>query len=69
MATHSSNLAWEIPWTEEPGGQSQTQLRKGQALARGPRAFDGRASTVAEDSWLPGLSHQIGAWKTSLKYA
>ena len=20
MATHSSMLAWEIPWTEEPGG-------------------------------------------------
>ena len=20
MATHSSTLAWEIPWTEEPGG-------------------------------------------------
>ena len=20
MATHSSNLAWRIPWTEEPGG-------------------------------------------------
>ena len=33
MATHSSILAWEIPWTEEPGGlqvhevtRSQTQL-------------------------------------------
>ena len=32
MATHSSILSWEIPWTEEPGGlqsmglQSQTQL-------------------------------------------
>jgi len=32
MATHSSILAWEIPWTEEPGGleslgsQSQTWL-------------------------------------------
>ena len=32
MATHSSILAWEIPWTEEPGGlksmglQSQTPL-------------------------------------------
>ena len=31
MATHSSILAWEIPWTEEPGGlqsmgpQSQTR--------------------------------------------
>ena len=21
MATHTSILAWEIPWTEEPGGQ------------------------------------------------
>ena len=20
IATHSSNLTWEIPWTEEPGG-------------------------------------------------
>ena len=22
MATHSRILAWEIPWTEEPGGYS-----------------------------------------------
>ena len=22
MATHSSILAWRIPWTQEPGGQS-----------------------------------------------
>ena len=22
MATHSSTLAWKIPWTEEPGGCS-----------------------------------------------
>ena len=22
MASHSSTLAWEIPWTEEPGGYS-----------------------------------------------
>ena len=21
MATHSSTLAWKIPWTEEPGGR------------------------------------------------
>ena len=34
MATHSSILAWEIPWIEEPGGlqsmgsqKSQTRLR------------------------------------------
>ena len=27
MATHSSILAWEIPWTEEPGGYSPWGLK------------------------------------------
>ena len=27
MATHSSILAWEIPWTEEPGGLSMGSQR------------------------------------------
>ena len=26
MATHSSTLAWKIPWTEEPGGLQSTGL-------------------------------------------
>ena len=25
MATHSSILAWRIPWTEEPGGLQPTE--------------------------------------------
>ena len=30
MATHSSILAWRIPWTEEPGGlQSMGSLKVG----------------------------------------
>ena len=30
MATHSSILAWKIPWTEEPGGlQSMGSQRVG----------------------------------------
>ena len=34
MATHSSLLAWEIPWTEEPGGlQSMGLPRIGHDLA------------------------------------
>ena len=34
MATHSSILAWEIPWTEEPGGlQSMGSQRVGHDLA------------------------------------
>ena len=28
MATHSSMLAWEIPWTEEPGELQSTGLQK-----------------------------------------
>ena len=29
MATHSSILAWEVPWTEEPGGlQSVCRVTK-----------------------------------------
>ena len=32
MATHSSLVAWKIPWTEEPGGlqslESQTELKQ-----------------------------------------
>ena len=28
MATYSSILAWEIPWTEEPGGLESTGSQK-----------------------------------------
>ena len=28
IATHASILAWEIPWTEEPGGLECIQLQR-----------------------------------------
>ena len=28
VTTHSSILAWEIPWTEEPGGLQSKRLQK-----------------------------------------
>ena len=28
MATHSSTLVWEIPWTEEPGGLHSMGLQR-----------------------------------------
>ena len=28
VATHSSILAWRIPWTEEPGGLQSIALKK-----------------------------------------
>ena len=30
MATHSSILVWEIPWTEEPSGLPSMGLQKSQ---------------------------------------
>ena len=38
MANHSSILAWEIPWTEEPGGlRSMGLQRVGQDLVTDPQ--------------------------------
>ena len=31
MVTHSSILAWRIPWTEEPGGLQSMGVSKSQA--------------------------------------
>ena len=28
MATHSSSLAWKIPWTGEPGGLQSIRLQR-----------------------------------------
>ena len=32
MATHSNILAWEIPWTEEPGGGRRLEPGGGRRL-------------------------------------
>ena len=43
MATHSNILAWEIPWTEEPGGLQST----------GPKELDTTEQlTVLLSPWL-----------------
>ena len=34
MATHSSVLAWEIPWTEEPGGLQSTGSQESDTTER-----------------------------------
>ena len=28
MTTHSSILAWRVPWTEEPGGLQSLELQR-----------------------------------------
>ena len=34
MATHSGTLAWENPWTEEPGGLQSMESQKSQTRLR-----------------------------------
>ena len=51
MATHSSTLAWKIPWTEEPGGLQSTGLQRvrhdwATSLSLSPVMAGGFLSTV-----------------------
>ena len=34
VATHSSVLAWRIPWTEEPGGATVQNVTKSQTQSK-----------------------------------
>ena len=45
MATHSSTIAWRIPWTEVPGGlQSMGSQRAGHDLATDTFTFTSKKS-------------------------
>ena len=39
MATHSSVLAWKIPWTEDPGGLQSMGSQSWTRLGRGTEDF------------------------------
>ena len=59
MATHSSVLAWRIPWTEETGwpatvhgvAQSQTQLKRLSAHTRMYMFTDDHVSPESVEFW------------------
>ena len=48
MATHSSVLAWEIPWTEEPGGLQSMGSQGRTRLKQLINSSHSRASQVAK---------------------
>ena len=64
MATHSSNLAWKIPWTEEPGRlQSMGTGRAGQDLLSSLSLFSfmhWRRKWESTPVFLPGESQGWG---------
>ena len=59
MATHSSILAWEIPWTEEPGGlQSMGLQRIGYDLANEQQQF--YCTSNYNVTGIPGMAEPGG---------
>ena len=69
MASHSSTLAWEIPWTEEPGRlQSMGLQRVGHPWATSLWLFTfmhGRRKWQPTSVFLPGQS-QGRAWRAAI---
>ena len=54
MATHSSTLAWQIPWTEEPGGlQSMGSLKSQTRLSDFTFTFHFPLSCIGEGNGNP----------------
>ena len=70
MATHSSTLAWKIPWTEEPGRlQSMGSLRVGHDWATSLSLFTfihWRRKWHPTPVFLPGESQDGGAWRAAV---
>ena len=67
MATHSSILAWKIPWTEEPGGlqstgsQSRTRLSDFTSKTTQPLGGlgDRRRRGRQRMRWLDGITDSM----------
>ena len=50
MATHSSILAWRIPWTEEPGGLQSMGCAESDRTERLMLSLSQRSCTMAHGS-------------------
>ena len=66
MATHSSSLAWKIPWTEEPGrlqSMGSRRVRHNWATSLSLFTFmHWRKKWQPTPVFLPGESQDGGAW-------
>ena len=59
MATHSSSLAWRIPWAEEPGGYSPWDCKKSDTAER---------LTLSQVSFSTSLCLSSHLWKEGNTY-
>ena len=57
MATHSSILAWRIPWTEEPGGlQSMRSQRVRHDKVTKPTCIQQERKEILFNKYFKGMS-------------
>ena len=74
MATHSSNPAWIIPWTEEPGGLQPMGSQVGHNLATKPtnhrdsEKISGYQRLAGREERIGRAQKLLGQWKYSLWY-
>ena len=65
MATHSSILAWRIPWTEEPGGLQSTGGKESDTTERLHFTFQSKDQETMV-GWAKGGLLSVFANKVSL---
>ena len=59
MATHSSILAWRVPWTEEPGGLQSIGLQKHDLAAEQQQLYLGKGEREFQVITCPTLLHDL----------
>ena len=73
MATHSSILAWTIPWTEEPGGLPSTgsqRVRQDQATDTLTRTYGGLPWWLSgKESACQCSRHEFDLWSGKIPHA
>ena len=75
-ATHSSILAWRMPWTEEPGGLQSMELQRVGHVAAAAAAKSLQSSPTLGDpidgsppgSPVPGILHKCLIKEPGLKW-
>ena len=59
-ATHSSTLAWRIPWTEEPGGLQSVGVAKESDTTEGVNSCSGRSKLIQHGSGITQRAISLG---------
>ena len=66
MATHSSILAWEIPWTEEPGGLQWSCKESNMIEQLSLHACTHTEQRLREDEWTGTEAGLCTRWECPL---